>query len=107
MAQSKSENMPEIKSEDIDVLRAEAGHEDGGGGPTLSSDALYDDDTSRNDLNALAASFGVEDPEAYPSKRSLRKAASEALMCRQLAAQLASERFRETVRINTSRSIVH
>ena len=28
MAQSKSENMPEIKSEDIGVLRAEAGHED-------------------------------------------------------------------------------
>jgi hypothetical protein len=78
MAQSKSENMPEIKSEDFDVLRAEAGHEDGGGGPTLSSDALYDDDTSRNDLNALAASFGVEYPEAYPSKKSLRKAAVEA-----------------------------
>ena len=53
MAQSKSENMPEIKSEDIDVLRAEAGHEDGGGGPTVSGDALYDDDTSRNDLIGL------------------------------------------------------
>ena len=90
MAQSKSENVPEIKSEDIGVLRAEAGHEDGGGGPTLSSDALYDDDTSRNDLNALAASFGVEYPEAYPSKKSLRKAAVEALVRRQLAAQLAS-----------------
>ena len=36
MAQSKSENMPEIKSEDFDVLRAKAGHEDSGGGKTLS-----------------------------------------------------------------------
>jgi hypothetical protein len=100
MAQSKSENVPEIKSEDIDVLRAEAGHEDGGGGPTLSSDALYDDDTSRNDLNALAASFGVEYPEAYPSKKSLRKAAVEALVRRQLAAQLASAQLApEPVRV--------
>ena len=39
MAQTKSEGMLETKSADIDVLRAEAGHEDGGGGPTLSSDA--------------------------------------------------------------------
>ena len=101
MAQSKSENVPEIKSEDIDVLRAEAGHEDGGGGrPTLSSDALYDDDKSRNDLNALAASFGVEYPEAYPSKKSPRKAAVEALVRRQLAAQLASAQLApEPVRV--------
>ena len=59
---------------------------------------FIDDDTSRNDLSALAASFGVEDPEAYPSKKSSRKAASEASMRRQLAAQFASEPACITVR---------
>ena len=66
MAQTKSGYMPETNSEDIEVLRVHAAHEDGGGGLTVSGDALYDDDTPSNDLNALAVLFGVEYPEAYP-----------------------------------------
>ena len=45
----------------------------GGGGPTVSGDALYDDDAPRNDLNNPAALFGVENPEAYPSKKTFGK----------------------------------
>ena len=60
MAQTKSEDIPEPKSDNITVLRAEAGHKDGGGSPTVSGNALCDDDTSRYDPNVLVASFDVE-----------------------------------------------